>query len=220
MTARAAEAEVALFDGSSPAGWLSVNGEPFPQRSWTVEGGCLKANKHKTGGFQDIRTVAEFESFDLSFEWKLTPGGNAGVKYSLQRADSWKPKDDPSGITGLHARARGLEFQLADEQTPDAGRGAQYSAGALYGLYAPRALATGRMGEFNTGRILFTAARLAHWINGELLVDAEPGSEDFAARIRASKDERLLTRPKRSPIALQNHGSEVWFRNLRIRRIG
>ena len=98
-------------------------------------------------------------------------------------------------------------------------RGAQYSAGALYGLYAPRTTAPVRPGKFNTARILFTAARLAHWINGELLVEADPGSAEFAARIKASKDERLLTRPRRSPVALQNHGSEAWFRNLRIRRV-
>ena len=208
----AGDGEASLFDGSTSTGWQSISGDPFPRRSWDIDNACLKANTSKPGAFQDLRTVAEFESFDLSFEWKLAAGGNSGVKYSIARADSFKPKDDPEGVTGLHARARGLEFQLADAGTPDARRGDQYSAGALYGLYAPAAPAPVRAGEFNVARLVYSPTRIEHWINGQLLVQADPSSEDFANRIRASKDIRFLTRPARSPIALQNHGSEVWFR--------
>ncbi len=215
----AGDGEATLFDGSTSTGWLSISGDPFPQRSWAIDNGCLKANTPKPGAFQDIRTVEEFDSFDLSFEWKLAPGGNSGVKYSIIRADSFKPKDDHVGTSGLHARARGLEFQLADAGTPDARRGSQYTAGALYGLIAPTAPAPVRAGEFNTARIIYTPTRIEHWINGQLLVEADPSSENFAARARASKDTRLLTRPSRSPIALQNHGSEVWFKNLRLLRL-
>jgi Domain of Unknown Function (DUF1080) len=211
--------EIALFDGSSTAGWLTVTGEPFPTRSWSIKDSCLHAQPPQKGAFQDIRTVEEFEFFDLSFEWKVAPGGNSGVKYSLMRADSFRPKDDPEGVTGMHARARGFEFQLADQTTPDVKRGPEYSAGSLYGLYAPTPLADVRAGEFNSARIVYTATRIEHWINGKLLVQTNPASEEFAAQIRASKDPRLLTRPRRSPIALQNHSSAAWFRNLKLRQL-
>lgn len=214
-----ADGEVELFNGRSAEGWQSITGDAFPERSWGVENGCLKAKTPKPGGFQDIRTVSEFEYFDAEFEWKLAPGGNSGFKYSIQRVDTWKPKDDPEGTTGPHARARGLEFQLGDEATPDVKRGLLYSAGALYGLYAPAKPAPVKPGEFNRGRVVYTATRLEHWINGELIVRCDPSSAEFAERIRASKDEKLLARPRRSPIALQNHGSEVWFRRLRLRRL-
>ena len=214
------EAEISLFDGVTSSGWLSISGDPFPQRSWCVDGGCLKVNSPKPGAMQDLRTAVEFEYFDLSLEWKLAPGGNSGVKYSLSGIDSFKPKDDLEGVTGLHARARGLEFQIGDSATPDVQRGPQYAAGALYGICAPATPATVRAGEFNSARIVYTTSRLEHWINGELLLRLDPSSENFAARIRAVRGgTRLLTRRRQSPIALQNHGSEAWFRNLRIRRI-
>lgn len=215
----AAPREVELFDGRTPRGWKSITGDPFPERCWRVENGCLHAWKPATGAFQDIRTEEEFEYFEAAFEWKLAPGGNSGFKYSIQRTDTWKAKDDPEGTTGLHSRARGLEFQLGDEATPDVKRGLLYSAGSLYGLFAPVKPAPVRPGEFNEGRVVYTATKLEHWINGELMVRCDPSSAEFAERIRASKDEKLLVRPRRSPIALQNHSSPVWFRKLRVRRL-
>ena len=220
MPVAAAAAETLLFDGTSSAGWVSVTGEEFPRRCWRIEDGCLRAFRPASGAFQDIRTQAEFGAFELTFEWKMAPGGNSGIKYSLNRVDTWKPKDDPDGLTGLHARARGLEFQLGDAATPDNRRGALFAPGALYGLYPAEKPAAVRPGEFNSGKIVYTPERLKHWINDALIVSADPSTADFAARIRASKDERLITRPRMAPIALQNHSSDAWFRNLRLRLLG
>jgi Domain of Unknown Function (DUF1080) len=92
-----------LFDGSTSRGWVEVTGKPFPTHSWMVEDGCLKAVV-RNDGFQDIRTVETFRSFELEFEWKLLKYGNSGVKYLIQRVDEWTNEE------GRQARARGLEY--------------------------------------------------------------------------------------------------------------
>src|SRR5579863_10172384 len=88
-----------LFDGSTSKGWVEVTGKPFPTHSWAIEDGCLKALP-RTDGFEDIRTVESFKSFELQFEWKLAKLGNSGVKYLIQRTEDWTNKD------GRQARAR------------------------------------------------------------------------------------------------------------------
>src|SRR5215467_13601532 len=102
-----------LFDGKTTDGWLEVTGKPFPSNCWTIEDGSLKSIV-RTDGAQDIRTTDSFRSFDLQFDWKLLAGGNSGVKYLVQRVDEWNNK------AGRQARARGIEYQLADERHPDA----------------------------------------------------------------------------------------------------
>src|SRR6476661_1807387 len=118
-----------LFDGKSTDGWVEVTGKPFPTHSWTIDDGSLKSVVH-TGGAQDIRTIDSFRSFDLEFDWKLLAGGNSGVKYLVQRVDEWTNK------AGRQARARGIEYQLADDDHPDA-RDPVRRAGSLYSAIAP-----------------------------------------------------------------------------------
>src|ERR1700691_828904 len=72
-----------LFDGSTSKGWAEAAGKAFPTHSWTIEDGCLKALA-RTDGFEDIRTVESFTSFELQFEWKISKLGQSGVKYLIQ----------------------------------------------------------------------------------------------------------------------------------------
>src|SRR6202051_1358414 len=96
-----------LFDGSTSKGWQDATGKPFPPHSWAVEDGCLKSLP-RTDGFEDIRTVETFKSFELQFEWKLAKLGNSGVKYLIQKMDDWTNKE------GRQGRGGGLEYPLGD----------------------------------------------------------------------------------------------------------
>lgn len=188
---------VSLFDGATPSGWLEVTGKPFPTKSWTIEAGCLRALV-VDGGFQDLRTVEEFENFEFQFEWKIAAGGNSGVKYLIDKVDEWKAKDGE----GYHARGRGPEYQLVDDESnPDSRGQPAKQTGALYGVVAPGTHAARPAGEWNSSRIVVAPGRVEHWLNGVKVVEYR----------------RVA---KRSPIVLQNHHSAVWFRNLRIRQLG
>src|SRR5271163_2539337 len=131
-----------LFDGKSTEGWVEVTGKPFPS-TWTIDDGCLKTIVSKNG-FQDIRTIETFRSFELQFEWKLLKDGNSGVKYMIQNIDEWTNKE------GRQARARGLEYQLVDRNSEDAKDPTRYS-GALYSILAapPGVKVDWKLGAFN-----------------------------------------------------------------------
>jgi len=202
-----------LFDGSTSKGWQDVAGKPFPTHSWTIEDGCLKSLVRKDG-FEDIRTVETFKSFELQFEWKLAKLGNSGVKYLIQRADDWTNKE------GRQARARGLEYQLVDLDSPDASDPTRIT-GALYSLLAP-ANATWKIGVFNESRIIVRGDHVEHWLNGVRVLSFETTTPAIQSALRntlpknATPETPLITE---SPICLQNHSSETWFKNIKIRTL-
>ena len=196
-----------LFDGLSTKGWRAVGGGAFPSRSWVVADGCLKALVTKPA-FEDLRTVEEFEDFDLEFEWKISPEGNSGVKYLIYREDVWKA----AGSTESHARGRGFEYQIADGA---AARKDLEAAGGLYEFQAPSRLMARPAGEFNSARIVRRGAAIEHWLNGVRVVQLRLDTPGMIERMRARKLPAEF--PRRSPVVLQNHSSEAWFRHLRIR---
>lgn len=190
---------VLLFDGHSSAGWAEITGDGFPAAAWKIEDGSLKTVAGLPG-FQDIRTNGEYVDFELRFEWRVSKGGNSGVKYRLEKVDRWVAKDG----RGYHARARGLEYQIVDDSlNAEARADPKNTAGALYGKVAPTVAAAHPAGEWNDARIVVRGVRLEHWLNGVKVVDC-----DCAIATGAVKP---------TPISLQNHDSEAWFRDLRLR---
>jgi hypothetical protein len=187
-----------LFDGKTTAGWLEITGKPFPTNCWSVEDGALRALV-RTEGFQDLRTAETFASFDLQFEWKILAQGNSGVKYFVQKVDEW------TNAAGRQARARGLEYQLADDVNSDAASDPRRVAGSLYSQIAPSPRVAPRIGEYNQSRIVVQGRRVEHWLNGVKVVEFDAGTLTPALQFEAG------------PISLQNHSSQTWFRNIKIR---
>jgi hypothetical protein len=180
-----------LFDGRTAEGWLEVTGGPFPASSWGVEDGCLHGRVVE-GGYQDLRTVGVFREFELEFEWRIAPGGNSGVKYFVEKVDTWNARQGG----GRHARGRGAEYQLWDDREAPP---PEKRAGALYGKLGAAGAGARPAGQWNESRIVAAGSRVEHWLNGVKVLEYR----------RA---------PVEGPIVLQNHRSDVWFRNLRVRR--
>ena len=199
-----------LFDGRTTTGWEEITGKPFPSRCWRVEDGCLKALV-RPDGFQDIRTAATFGSFELEFEWKVPAGGNSGVKYLIQRVDEWTNRQ------GRQARARGLEYQLAD----DAGvADSRRAAGSLYSLIAPVPFTAPRIGAFHRARLVVQGRHVEHWLDGARVVAFDTDDPPVRALLRGDLPKGSPADAplhQTGPISLQNHGTEAWFRNIRIR---
>jgi hypothetical protein len=201
-----------LFNGKTTGGWEEITGKPFPSNCWTIEDGSLKALV-RTNGFQDIRTHATFRSFDLQFDWKILKNGNSGVKYLIQRVDEW------NNAAGRQARARGLEYQLADDGNEEVGADPRRVAGALYSLIAPVPRIAPKIGEFNHSRLLVRGHHVEHWLNGVRVVQFDTTGAEVLKLLRddlpkgSPPDAPLV---EASPISLQNHSSETWFRNIKI----
>jgi hypothetical protein len=190
-----------LFDGRSFEGWRGWRTAEIP-KNWSVEDGTLTCTPGP--GYGDIRTERTFQDFDLRFEWKVTPGGNSGVFYRIP-------------ATGRTVWQLGPEYQVLDDARAPDGKNPLTSASAAYALYPPMAKVVRPAGEWNGGRVVARGNRVEHWLNGIRVVVYEVGSPDWQARIAKSKfKDHPFARASTGHMVLQDHGSKVWFRNLRI----
>jgi len=197
-----------LFDGKTTKGWHKFKGKEVGDR-WQVVDGVL-ALKHKDGkDGGDIVTDEMFGSFELSIEWKVTPGANSGVMYRVEESE------DSPGFTGP-------EYQILDNAKHPDGRKKETSAASCYGLYAPSEDACKPVGEWNLARILIKGTHVEHWLNGKKVVEYDFDSDDWNKRVAASKfkEFKKFGMIKKGEIDLQDHGDDVSYRNIKIRALG
>jgi hypothetical protein len=230
-----------LFDGKTFANWEDPTKKSPPGDSFGIEDGCLKATAHPRIT-EDLFTIDAFGDFELEFDWKIAPAGNSGIKYRIQdrvflgapelrKFEDWVNASLKNRPAGRPASGQdyviGFEYQLLDNAlNPDARNGATHRAGALYDVFAPSRDATGPVGEFNHSRLLVRGSHVEHWLNGAKVVDgslAAPEVAQGAARRWGAGSpvyELLVKQPRKAcPISLQNHDSEAWFRNIKLRAI-
>jgi len=193
---------MALFDGSSTEHWMNARSGQFPAKGWSIEDDSLKCTPKGDGG--DIITRDIYEQFDFRFEWKLAKGANSGVKYFVIRERG----------------SLGHEYQVID----DAGypNGGSQSTASFYDVLAPvKDKQLKPTGEFNTSRILVKGQTVKHFLNGKLVLSYDLGSAGVKAAVASSKFKELEVFGVRLPghILLQDHGGEVWYRNIRIRNL-
>ena len=194
-----------LFDGRTTNGWRGYKRQDVPD-NWSVADGVLQVAAGKSG---DIITRDQYHNFDLMLDWKIAPGGNSGVMYrSLETEDYiWRTA---------------LEMQILDDARHSDGKDPLTSAGSMFAVYpAPRGIVK-PAGEWNTARLLVQGNHVEHWLNGTKLLEYELGSEDFKARVAASKFKTMPNFGKAATgyIGLQAHGGpndHVEFRNIKIR---
>ncbi len=224
---------IMLFDGSSLDGWRAYNGEHMPP-GWNIVAGELTFSQQLAqqqdpeykGSHDLIYGAQEFEKFELYLEWKIPPGGNSGIFYHVveghERISDIAPEYqliDDVNYTKFHDITR-YNKSLGITDNPQDLQPLQ-STGADYGMYAPdeSSKVLHPAGEWNSTRIVFTPQRVEHWLNGKLLLSFAPWSEDWQARKKKSK---WATSPKygsskKGFIGIQDHGSPLWFRNIKVK---
>ncbi|HEY1858982.1 MAG TPA: DUF1080 domain-containing protein [Gemmataceae bacterium] len=194
-----------LFDGKTTKGWHKYKGKDIGDRWKVVDDAlALKHNDGKDGG--DIVTYDMFGSFELSIEWRVTPGANSGIMYRVEESE------DSPGYTGP-------EYQILDNAKHPDGRKKETSAASCYGLYAPSEDVCKPVGEWNHARILIKGDHVEHWLNGKRVVAYDFDSDDWNKRVAASKfkDFKNFGKIKKGAIDLQDHGDDVAYRNIKIR---
>ena len=211
---------VALFDGKTLTGWRGYKRPDAAGSRWAVQDGMLTlaADSGKdTHGARDIITTETFDLFDLTWDWKVAPGGNSGLKYFVL-------EDRDSAI--------GHEYQLIDDDRhPDAKIGPHRQTGAFYDVLAATIPPTAKRpaGEWNTSRVRVApsrvvggGARVEHYLNGARVLEYELNSKELNAAIEKSKFKGMerFGKLQKGHILLQDHGNQVWYRNIKISRLG
>ncbi|MVM36663.1 DUF1080 domain-containing protein [Spirosoma sp. HMF3257] len=212
-----------LWDGKTSAGWRVANGDNFPTAGWAIQDGVLKVLGSKKDSLRkggDIVTDQAFTNFELELDFKLTTGGNSGVKYFVVEDRKKKPG------TGL-----GPEFQILDDKVhPDAKEGVNgnRTTGSLYDLITAENLSEGntdkRMnppGKWNKLRIVSKDGHVEHWLNNLKLVEYDRYSQIFRNLVAKSKYNTYpnFAQAPSGHILFQDHGDEVHFRSIKIREL-
>jgi len=203
-----------LFDGKTTTGWRGAYKTSFPDRGWEVRDGMLivqpsSGGEAANGG--DIVTVGEYSNFDLKVDFKLTEGANSGIKYFVTEQ---QPQTPGSAI--------GLEYQLLDDaRHPDAklGINGNRTLASLYDLIPATNKKPNPVGEWNHARIVVRGKHVEHWLNGVKVLEYERGGKEFLAHKAESKfkDRKDFGEAAKGHILLQDHGNQVFFRNIKIR---
>jgi hypothetical protein len=204
-----------LWDGKTTDGWRGARSQDFPKAGWEVKDGLLIINE--TGGGEssaagDIITREKFSEFELSVDFKITPGANSGIKIFVDPALN---KGEGSSI--------GPEFQILDDDLhPDAKQGTNgnRTIGSLYDMItAPATKKVNPPGQWNNARIVSKGKHVTYYLNGEKTVDYERGSKEWRDTVAVSKYKvwPAFGELEEGHILLQDHGNQVFFRNIKIR---
>lgn len=206
-----------LFDGKSSDGWRRAYREDFPDKGWKIENGELTVEA--SGGGEsvhggDIVSIEKFSDFELKLQVKLTPGANSGIKYFVAEAE-----------VGHVGSAIGPEYQVLDDKIhPDAHLGpipGSRTFASLYDLIPAKNKRVNPIGQWNNVRILAQGKHVEHWLNGFKVLEYERGSEEFRELVAISKfkDRPGFGEAEEGHILLQDHGDEVSYRSIKIRRL-
>jgi hypothetical protein len=213
-----------LWDGKTSTGWRSAKSDKFPEKGWLIKDGTLTVEKNNgaesiNGG--DIITVDKYKNFELEVDFLMTEGANSGIKYFV----------DPDLNKGPGSSI-GCEFQILDDKThPDAKAGVNgnRTLASLYDLikangkefnpYLPKEKYVNDLGQWNRARIVVNGKHVEHYLNGCKVVEYERDTQMWRALVAYSKykDWPNFGSLEEGYILLQEHGSQVSFKNIKIR---
>jgi hypothetical protein len=195
----AAEKHPSPFDGTLD-GWVTADGKPVT-KGWEAVDGVLHLTKGKDKG-GNIFTADELGDFTLSFDWKIAPKGNSGLKYRVRTYDK---------------KTLGIEYQIYDDIGAKIAPDAKGATASIYDIYGPASnKKLNPPGDWNSAKIVVRNNRIEHWLNGERVATAVIGSADWNAHIAQSKfkDVPNFSKNPRGKLMLTDHGSEVWYKNF------
>ncbi len=206
---------ITLFDGKTTNGWHSY-GKKTAGNEWKVEDGALHLDASTPNAERgDLVTNEEYKNFDLKLEWKISEKGNSGIIFYIHEDPAKYPETYETGI----------EMQVLDNGTPTRlgqpdGKIYTHRAGDLYDLLASKEVAK-PLGQWNQVEIKAKDGKLDFYMNGQHTLSTTMWDENWKKMVAISKFKSMpgFSAFKEGKISLQDHGDDVWFRNIKIKRL-
>ena len=223
---------ITIFDGKTMAGWRGYGKSYIPSR-WVVEDGSIhfignqnpEKAKDKEGG--DIIFAHKFKNFELSLEWKVCKGGNSGIFYLAQEV-----ANDNGGVEPIYISAP--ECQVLDnENHPDAKLGVDGNrkSSSLYDMIPAKPQNAKPFGQWNKVTIRVKDGVVTHFQNGKQVVQYQLWTPEWTELLQKSKFSekawpvafKLLNNcggcKHEGLIGMQDHGDDVWYRNIKVKEL-
>ncbi len=202
-----------LFNGENLEGWTSY-GQATAGEAWKVEDGVIhfdanaKKNEGLSGG--DLVTKESFEDFHLKLEWKISENGNSGIMFYVV--------DNGEFNAPYHT---GPEYQLLDNDGHPDGKITSHRTADLYDLIVSSEEPVKPVGEWNLTEIISKDGKLEFYLNGVNTVTTNMWTEEWDQMVAKSKFKDMpgFGKYQEGKIALQDHGDEIWFRNIQIKKL-
>ena len=204
---------IVLFDGGSTDRFRGYGLQGFPDQAWKVEDSALVTQIGVPN--IDLVTKEAFKNFELEFDWKVSKAGNSGVFFHMQEL-----LQQESGNGNSPNWLDNFEMQILDDQN-FSDTAAIRSAGSLYDLITPQNKQLKAVGEYNHAKLIVNGNHVEHWLNGNKVVEYVMGSEKLTRILKESKFKNNPNYGKSQDglIMFQHHGQQVWFKNIRVRRL-
>jgi cytochrome c len=198
-----------LFDGKTTTGWRKFKGDKAGT-AWKVKDGAIYLDPSVKGGGGDIVTESEYENYELSLEWKIQKCGNSGVIFNVVENDKYE-----------YVWQTGPEMQVLDNICHPDARIEKHRAGDLYDLIESRFVAVNPAGEWNQARIVANKGKYQFWLNGYNVVEFDMTAPEWKEMVTKSKFKDMpdFGKKTKGKIALQDHGDQVWYRNIKIKEL-
>jgi hypothetical protein len=204
-----------LFDGKSTKGWHKYGNEPVGS-AWKIREGNLvldttEKENWQTKGGGDIVTDEEFENFHLQLDWKIAKGGNSGIIFYINENKAMYE----------YPWNTGMEMQVLDNNGHADAKIIKHRAGDLYDLISSSKETVKAVGEWNHAEIKCVNGKLDLYLNGEIIVSTMLWDDSWKKLVAGSKFKNMtgFGTYKKGRIGLQDHGNEVCFRNIKIRKL-
>jgi hypothetical protein len=181
----------------------------FPD-CWIIQDEAFTMTTEGSGESQDIITDREYRNFAFSVDFKLTRAANSGIIFQVKEDTIYK-----------FPYETGPEFQIIDHMGWDGNLEDWQKCGANYAMYPPMADHPRPIGEWNNLLLVVDSSSVTQMINGEIVVKYEKSSEDWTNRRNSGKWTAFPDWGKydEGHISLQNHGTKVWFRNIKLKEL-
>lgn len=205
---------ISLFDGKTLKGWHVYGNKPIGE-TWSMADGAIYFNPAKRTAGQrgsgDLVTDGEFENFHFKYDWKISKNGNSGLIF-------WVQEDTVKYKQTYHT---GPEMQVLDNDGHPDGKINKHRAGNLYDLIAGKEGVVKPVGEWNTAEIICNKGKMEFKLNGETLLTTTYGDDAWKQMVAGSKFKQWsdFGTVFKGHFALQDHGNEVWFKNIMIKKL-